>query len=142
MATPGTPRPGGGAFSNADEIAARLQTRAARMLPSAVSVVRHYAMLLETQIKANALGRPGPNAPTGDCRRSWTREVHVTGEAVTAIVGTAKPQGRRLEFGFVGPDSLGRVYNQPPYAHVGPAVETISPLFTAAIGRIADGNPT
>lgn len=62
-------------------------------------------------------------------------------EAVTAIVGPAKPQGRRLEFGLVGPDSLGRVFHQPPYAHVGPAVETVSPLFVQAIGQIADGNP-
>lgn len=142
MAAAGLPRPGGGAFSNADEIAAQLQARSARVLPSAVSVVRHYAMLLETQIKANASGRPGPNAPTGDYRRSWTHEVHVTGEAVTATVGTAKPQGRRLEYGYVGPDSLGRVFHQPPYAHVGPAVETVRPLFVQAIGRIVDGNPT
>ncbi|WP_326737047.1 HK97 gp10 family phage protein [Streptomyces sp. NBC_01022] len=140
MAPPGLPGPGAGAFSNADEIAAQLQARAARALPAAISVVRHYAMLLETQIKANASGRPGPNAPTGDYRRSWTNEVHVTGEAVTGIVGTAKPQGRRLEYGYVGPDSLGRVYAQPPYAHVGPAVELVGPLFRAALGRVADGH--
>lgn len=129
-----------GAFSNAAEIAAQLQGRAATVLPSAVSVVRHYAMLLETQIKANASGRPGPNAPTGDYRRSWTHEVHVAGDAVTAVVGTAKPQARRLEFGYVGTDSLGRVYDQPPYAHVGPAVETVGPQLVAALGRIADGD--
>jgi hypothetical protein len=65
MASPNTPHPGAGAYSNAAEIAAQLQGRAAAVLPSAMSVVRHYAMLLETQIKANASGRPGPNAPTG-----------------------------------------------------------------------------
>lgn len=48
---------------------------------------------------------------------------------VTAIVGTNAPQGRRLEFGFVGADALGRVYNQPPFPHVGPAVEEQAPLF-------------
>jgi hypothetical protein len=91
MASPNNPHPGAGAYSNAAEIAAQLQGRAAAVLPSAVSVVRHYAMLLETQIKANASGRPGPNAPTGDYRRSWTHEVHTGADAVLAIVGTSKP---------------------------------------------------
>jgi hypothetical protein len=140
MASPNTPHPGAGAYSNAAEIAAQLQGRAAAVLPSAVSVVRHYAMLMETQIKANASGRPGPNAPTGDYRRSWTHEVHTGADAVLAIVGTSKPQGRRLEYGYVGPDSLGRVFDQPPYAHVGPAMETVRPLFVEALGRITDGN--
>jgi hypothetical protein len=91
MASPNNPHPGAGAYSNAAEIAAQLQGRAAAVLPSAVSVVRHCAMLLETQIKANASGRPGPNAPTGDYRRSWTHEVHTGADAVLAIVGTSKP---------------------------------------------------
>jgi hypothetical protein len=129
-----------GAYSNGAQIAAELEGRAAVVLPSAVSVVRHYAMLLETQIKANASGRPGPNAPTGDYRRSWTYEVHVAEDGVTAIVGTNKPQALRLEYGFVGADILGRVYDQPPYAHVGPAVATIGPLFVAAMGTVADGD--
>jgi hypothetical protein len=66
--------------------------------------------------------------------------VHTGADAVLAIVGTNKPQGRRLEYGYVGPDSLGRVYDQPPYAHVGPAMETVRPLFVEALGRITDGN--
>lgn len=144
MASPSNPHPNAharpGAYSNAVEIAAQLQGRAEAVLPSAISVVRHYAMLLETQIKANASGRPGPNAPTGDYRRSWTHEVHTDGDQVVAIVGTDRPQARRLEYGFVGPDSLGRVADQPPYAHVGPAVQEIGPLFYDAMGRVADGD--
>lgn len=128
-----------GASSNAGAVAAELTARAARVLPETVSVVRHYAMLLETQIKANASGRPGPNAPTGDYRRSWTHEVHVGPDLVFGVVGTAKPQARRLEYGYVGPDSLGRVFDQPPYAHVGPAVETVGPQFVEAMGHVADG---
>ncbi|MFF3516116.1 HK97 gp10 family phage protein [Streptomyces sp. NPDC002573] len=133
--------PRGGAYSNAVQVAAVLQGRAERVLPATVSVVRHYAMLLETQIKANASGRPGPNVITGDYRRSWTHEVFVTGDSVTGVVGTNKPQARRLEFGYIGPDSLGRIFAQPPFPHVGPAVETIRPLFTAALGQVADGGP-
>ncbi|MFE2034277.1 HK97 gp10 family phage protein [Streptomyces scopuliridis] len=126
--------PRAGANSNAPEIAARLNARAASALPAVASVVQHYAMLLETAIKANASGRPGPNAPTGDYRRSWTHEFSTNGLSVEAVVGTNKPQGRRLEYGFVGADSLGRIYNQPPFPHVGPAVEHIRPAFLAAIG--------
>ncbi|GAA0695072.1 hypothetical protein GCM10010193_57240 [Kitasatospora atroaurantiaca] len=132
--------PAASAYSNGAEIAAQLEGRAASLLPAAVSVVRHHAMLLETAIKANASGRPGPNAPTGDYRRSWTNDVRVTAAGVEAVVGTNKPQARRLEYGFVGPDILGRIYHQPPYPHVGPAVERITSLFVAAMGQIAEGS--
>ncbi|TLQ46073.1 HK97 gp10 family phage protein [Streptomyces marianii] len=140
MASPRNPHPNAhpsaGAYSNAPQIAALLNARAAAALPAVASVVQHYAMLLETAIKANASGRPGPNAPTGDYRRSWTHEVSTSGLHVEAIVGTNKPQSRRLEYGFVGADSLGRIYNQPPYPHVGPAVEQVRPAFLAAVGAV------
>lgn len=138
MASPQNPHlnahPLAGAYSNAPQVAARLNARAAAALPAVASVVQHYAMLLETAIKAHASGRPGPNAPTGDYRRSWTHEFSTSGMTVEAVVGTNKPQGRRLEYGFVGADSLGRIYNQPPFPHVGPAVEEIRPAFLAAVG--------
>ncbi|MCZ4098299.1 HK97 gp10 family phage protein [Streptomyces sp. H39-C1] len=133
MPAPMNPR--SGSSSNAAVIAARLDARAAAALPTVAGIVQHHVMLLETAIKANASGRPGPNAPTGDYRSSWTHEVSMTGTSVTGVVGTNKPQARRLEFGFVGPDALGRIYNQPPYPHVGPAVERIRPLFLGALGR-------
>lgn len=144
MASPRNPHqnahPHAGAYSNAAQIAAALDSRAMRTLPETAAVVQHHAMLLETRIKAHASGRPGPNAPTGDYRRSWTHEIATDGVLVTAAVGTKKPQGRRLEYGFVGADSLGRIYNQPPYPHVGPAVEEIRPLFVAALAdAIGDG---
>ncbi|MEV7936605.1 HK97 gp10 family phage protein [Kitasatospora sp. NPDC088264] len=143
MASPLNPHPNAhpsaGAYSNGAQIAAELDARALALLPMATAVVRHHAMLLETAIKANASGRPGPNAPTGDYRRSWTHEVQQTAAGVEAVVGTNKPQGRRLEFGFVGRDILGRVFNQRPYPHVGPAVERIRPAFLAAMGTVADG---
>jgi hypothetical protein len=136
---PSPSSPGGGAYSNAAQIAAALTGRADLVLPQTVSVVRHYAMLLETQIKANASGRPGPNVITGDYRRSWTHEVFVAGDVVSAVVGTNKPQARRLEYGYIGPDTLGRIFDSPPYPHVGPAVETVRPLFFEALGQVADG---
>jgi hypothetical protein len=93
---------------------------------------------LETQIKANASGRPGPRAITGNYRRSWNTQMTKVGGGAAAIVGTAAPQGRRLEMGFVGVDSLGRHYNQPPFPHVRPAMQQIEPGFVQAMRKILD----
>jgi hypothetical protein len=95
-------------------------------------VVEHYTMLLETRVKANASGRPGPEAPTGDYRRSIGRQMSSAGGTVVGSVGTNRWQARRLEFGFTGTDSLGRYYDQPPYPHFGPAVDQVGPAFEAA----------
>lgn len=80
---------------------------------------------------------PGPNQATGDYVNSWKIQYSALkafgGFQVRAAVYTEAPQGRRLEYGFVGADSLGRVYNQPPYPHVGPAVEAIEPKLQADI---------
>lgn len=105
--------------------------------PDVERKTRHYAMLCETQVKANASGRPGPRRVTGDYVRSITRELlsETTGHSVW-IIGTNAPQARRLEFGFVGADSLGRIYNQPPYPHFGPALDMIGPQFEQALDGI------
>ena len=102
-------------------------------------IVRHHGQLLRTRVMANASGRPGPNAPTGDYRRSITLQVVRTGNTETAYVGTNLPQGRRLEFGFHGTDSLGRVYNQQPYPHFGPALDATSGGFITALETVVRG---
>jgi hypothetical protein len=106
--------------------------RAATIGKEQARLVRHWGMLLNTRIKAHASGRPGPNAPTGDYRRSWTMTFQANDEGAVAVNGTNRDQGRRLEFGFVGVDSLGRAYDQPPYPHAGPALQEIEPKFLAA----------
>lgn len=99
-------------------------------------LVKHYGQLLRTRVMANASGRPGPNAPTGDYRRSIALDVMKVPGKTTAYVGTNLPQGRRLEFGFHGADSLGRVYNQAPLPHFGPAFDQIEPEYLAAIDAL------
>lgn len=94
--------------------------------------VRTSGSLLRTRIQAHASGRPGPNAPTGDYRRSWSVRFSGARGRLSAEVGTNAPQARRLEYGFTGVDSLGRFYNQPPYPHVQPAVDQTEPEFYAA----------
>ena len=81
---------------------------------------------------------------TGTLRRS----IHV--EPVSGIikdgegrayvlVGTDLPYARRLEFGFVGPDKLGRVYNQAPRPYFRPPLdnnfEKYKNIYLAAMGE-------
>ncbi len=61
---------------------------------------------------------------TGTYRRGFHMEtVEKTSERCTVIVGNDQPQGPRLEFGFVGADKLGRIYNQAPRPHLRPALD-------------------
>jgi len=102
------------------------------------SVKRHGQLLLSS-IRGHASGRPGPRAPTGDYRRSWGLQISRGPASTVATVGTNAPQGRRLELGFVGADSLGRVYDQPPFPHAEPAMAEIGPRFVADVTRIVFG---
>jgi HK97 gp10 family phage protein len=61
---------------------------------------------------------------TGTYRRSFHMEtVEKSSERCRVEVGTDAPQARRLEYGFVGPDKLGRVYNQAARPHIRPALD-------------------
>lgn len=111
-------------------LAANLRGAGLAMATRATGVQRHYGQLILTQIRANASGRPGPRAITGDYRRSWGI---ATGPRGSTIVGTNKPQARRLEWGFTGTDSLGRRYRQPPFPHVGPAVKKYEDSYMRAM---------
>lgn len=114
---------------NDGRLSARLPEMGLTMSARVVKSTVHHGQLLRTRVMAKASGRPGPNAPTGDYRRSIALEIDKTPNTIQARVGTNKPQGRRLEFGFVGTDSLGRTYNQPPYPHFGPASDEIGQLW-------------
>lgn len=125
--------------SNAGEVARQISQRARKIPIGVDKAVSKWGLLLQTKIKANAglpaSGPPGPRIQTSDYNRSWN--IRRTGNAThrRATVGTNKPQGKRLEYGFVGTDSLGRHYNQPPYPHVGPAVQEITGPFLADLGK-------
>lgn len=119
-------------------IAARLANLSSTLERRADQRVSHWGHMLETQIKRNASGRPGPNAPTGNYRRSWNTRLSRVGGLRMATVGTNMPQARRLEYGFHGVDSLGRHYDQPAYPHVGPAVDAITPQFASDLAQIVE----
>lgn len=102
------------------------------------ALVVHHGHLLRTRVMANASGRPGPNVVTGDYRRSITVQFYAGDGQFIATVGTNLPQARRLEYGFHGADSLGRVYNQPPFPHFGPALDQVAGPFNAGIAALLE----
>lgn len=120
---------------NATRVAAGLRASGVAAQAAVKPVVVHYGTLLQTRVKANASGRPGPRAPSGDYRRGIGLEFDFSGLTSRATVGTNAPQGRRLEWGFHGTDSLGRTYAQPPYPHFGPAVDALGGPFELAVSE-------
>lgn len=96
--------------------------RAAVAIPVAtIAAVHHWGVTLQTLVKVHASGRPGPNVVTGAYRDSIDLDFRVDGLGAMATVFSDHPASHRLELGFVGADSLGRVYNQPPFPHFAPA---------------------
>lgn len=80
--------------------------------------------------KAGTQGsRPGegPGVVTGRLRNSITvtSKGPVGATGYQATVAPTVIYARRLELGFKGSDSLGRVYNQPPYPFMRPAYEQL-----------------
>lgn len=109
----------------ADVVAGEILARAVKAKSKADALVAMYGAKYLTAVKAAASGRPGPRAVTGDYRRSINMELVRTPLGSGAVIGTSAPQGRRLEYGFVGTDSLGRHYNQPPFPHFAPPLPKI-----------------
>lgn len=125
-------------WTNASHVAADFLFQSEAVHRTVRGIMVHHGQLLRTRVMAKASGRPGPNVITGDYRRSISMQVEEAPARVSVIVGTNAPQGRRLEFGFHGADSLGRYYNQPPYPHFGPAIDEIVPGVTSALREVVE----
>lgn len=132
--------------TNAGEVAAALTAVGFNAGVRAHAITRHHGQLLETAWKRRAslpramerwYSADGLRAITGDYRRRVNLRVDIVAGSVTATVGTNHPGARRLEYGFVGADSLGRRYHQPPYPTARPALYEIEPLYLAAMATIA-----
>jgi hypothetical protein len=125
-------------FTEPEQLAQALATAATRVGPAAGTAVRHEAMVLHALIQAAASGRPGPNVITGQYRASWQVQVQPRARGASAVVGTFAPEARRLELGFHGADALGRVYAQPPFPHVAPALALLEPGFAQRVAAAAE----
>jgi Bacteriophage HK97-gp10, putative tail-component len=99
-----------------------------------VKLNREYAPVILETIKKNASGRPGPEVITGKYRDSIKiKKVTADGMAF----GSNHPAAARLEYGFVGRDSLGREVVAPPYPHFRPAIQVWQRAWKNALGRTA-----
>lgn len=88
---------------------------------------------IEAAAKQHMDGRPGPQRQTGALSRS-VRVVSVTRLARGSWESRTGPTvvyGRRIELGFDGADSLGRIYHQPPYPFLQPGLEDATPKLSA-----------
>ncbi|MFD9004387.1 hypothetical protein ACFV0T_26100 [Streptomyces sp. NPDC059582] len=116
-----------------EELADHFDQAAARIGPAIARGINHTATLGIARIRGNASGRPGPNVITGAYRSSWQAHPRGLPHGAMCTLGTNAPQGRRLEWGFTGIDSLGRSYDQPPFPHVEPAIPFIESTLMASM---------
>ncbi|MFE2850392.1 hypothetical protein ACFXJO_04575 [Streptomyces lavendulae] len=128
----------GGSFNHPAALAAAFDQGALVLRGESETAVRFSAAAIVAAVRARASGRPGPRVITGQYRASWRSEVHGGGPVWVAEVGTSAPQARRLEYGFVGTDSLGRRYAQPPFPHAGPALEAAGPTVVRLLGAAVE----
>lgn len=111
-------------------VAADIRQATGRTMTLVGQATRKAAQLGLGKVRANASGRPGPRRITGD----YVRKMNIRKVAqFDQSIGTDAVQARRLENGFVGVDSLGRHYNQPPYPHWGPMADWIGPQFAQLV---------
>lgn len=76
-------------------------------------------------------GRPGPKVVSGTLRRS-VKVLSIERLSFGRWESRTAPTtvyGRRIELGFHGADSLGRIYNQPGYPYVQPGISDAQPVL-------------
>ena len=126
----------------AEDLAAKFRTLADDIKgPALEAATRAAALPVLNQVRITVPEGGRTPYKTGTYRRSFAMETaEKTAERCTVVVGTDAPQARRLEYGFVGPDKLGRVYNQAARPHIRPALDenrgAAVAEFRAAIGDI------
>lgn len=117
----------------------RMRSRA----PSEVDAEnKRAAVAVKEQIQRNLSGVEGmPQPRTRQYLNSWSVvKVKGSGSESSYAVVTNSPQSDRLEYGFVGMDSAGRMVHQSPRPHRRPAINTVAksmkPRYRKAVRRI------
>jgi hypothetical protein len=111
----------------ADDAATQAALAALMVRISAAGAVAVKKVALAVQ----AAGMAGTPVLSGTLRRSWTTKMVPAGGVgvYAAMVGPTMAYARRIELGFKGADSLGRVYDQAPKPYVKPAFDKTVPSF-------------
>lgn len=62
-------------------------------------------------------------------------DPEIRGSSVTVYVGTDVEYARRIEYGFEGPDALGRTYHQPAQPYLRPAIDENQAAVQREVGE-------
>jgi hypothetical protein len=108
-----------GMEQNVRQAAAMLEGQIKRKLGTGARTGHEYKVP-GTKNKTYTASAPGeaPAVMLSNYMNSITHDVAVKPNEIVGTTGTNQKQGKRLEFGFVGTDSLGRRYNQAPRPHM------------------------
>lgn len=90
------------------------------------AATRAAALPIQNRVKITVPEGGRTPYKSGTYRRSFGNEPTTTEKSPTRCtvqIGTDSPYGRRLEYGFVGRDVLGRFYNQAARPHIRPAFD-------------------
>lgn len=98
------------------------------------TALENAASKLAKRAQSHSRGRPGPNIVTQAFHDSWTYAVSAGDNS--AMVANGSAYAARLEFGFVGVDSIGRFYSQPPYPSLSPAVGESEDLLAEELTKV------
>ena len=93
------------------------------------ALAEEFAPILLTAVRANAPVRTG----------GYRSRLYATVQGYTLYVTSPDDFSNRLEYGFVGVDSLGRHYAQPPHPHFRPAADTVGPQYVRRLMEIVKG---
>ena len=100
-------------------------------------VTQETTLFFLSEVRNHASKRPGPRVVTGAYRDSWgARMLKGRAGQQVGVVHTNHPAAHRLEYGFVGTDSLGRRYNQQPFPHFRPAYTKTEKFFFDRLDRV------
>lgn len=130
------------AFSGTEGFNAALNQLKAQASLAVKSAVSKGAHMIEASAKDHASGRPGPNVRSGSHRRSIHVEgpVNIRPYTYQAQIGPSMSYSRRLELGYMDMrDSLGRLFHQPAFPSLKPALDDVTPkledVFVEAWGK-------
>lgn len=146
MANPmGLATPVGGSFVTKDthivgaaELSAELLFRGAWAHQKSISIAIMAGKALVESATKHSMDRPGPREVSGDYHKSFYYSVQDNGLTASVYAGSSAPFAMRLEYGFHGTDSLGRVYHQNPLPHWRPASDEVLPMYEEALIEVAD----
>jgi hypothetical protein len=116
----------------ADTWAAELTRAAAAIELGNAAVISGLAAEVQADTQSRA-----PRA-TGDYANSWQSQRNSTPGSTSVSIFTEAPQAARLEYGFHGRDSKGRVYDQAPRSHQRAAIDAVYPQIKPALLAMVD----